>query len=215
MPFVKKIEVENGILGIWELTDSIDSLIADFQFSEDEGVEFKMFILKKRQKEFLATRLLLQHLLGTKTEIIYQKSGRPQIKNSTLQISISHSADFVVIFISESLVGIDVEKNNRNIEPVAKRFLHKDELAWIEKTGNLKDSMTLCWSAKEAIFKCSNQSGVQFDTQIFIPPFEYGEAESFNGILTAENCEENYKLWYFYFQNNIIVYCVEVKNNNL
>lgn len=212
MPFVKKIEVENGVLGIWELTDSTDSLINDFQFSEKEEIEFKKFILKKRQKEYLATRLLLQQLMNSKSEIIYQKSGQPQIKNSPLNISISHSADLVVILISEGVVGIDVEKVTRNIEPVAKRFLHKNEMEWINKTPNPKDSMILCWGAKEAIFKCTNQTGVQFDTQIFIPSFEFGKTDFFNGILTARKSIENYNLWYFYFENNIIVYCVEVKN---
>ena len=214
MPFVKKIETENGIIGIWELTDSTDSLIANFRFSENEEAEFKKFSFKKRQSEYLATRLLLQQLLNEKTEIIYLKSGRPQIINSSLNISLSHSADLLVIFISANQVGIDVEKVNRNIQPVAKRFLHKDELAWIEKSENIQNSMILYWSAKEAIYKCCNQSGVQFDTQIYIPPFEFGKTNFFNGKLTTQNRQENYNLWYFYFQNNIIVYCVEVKNNS-
>jgi len=215
MPFVKKIEVENGIIGIWELTEPVDSLIIAFQFSENEEAEFKKFLLKKRQSEYLATRLLLQQLLGEKTEITYQKSGRPQIKNGILNISISHSADLVVIFISDKSAGIDVEKVNRNIEPVAKRFLNKKELAWIEKSGNIKDLMILYWGAKEAIFKCSNHAGVQFDTQIFISPFEFGMTNFFKGTLTNEKGEETYNLWYFYFQNNIIVYCVEEQNNSL
>lgn len=215
MPFARKIEVENGILGIWELTEPVDSLIAAFQFSENEEAEFKKFSLKKRQSEYIATRLLLEQLLGEKTEIPYQKSGRPLIKNAILNISISHSADLVVVFISHKLVGIDVEKVNRNIEPVAKRFLHKNELAWIEKSENTKVLMILYWGAKEAIFKCSNHAGVQFNTQIFIPPFEFGKTNFFKGILTTENREENYNLWYFYFQNNIIVYCVDEQNNIL
>jgi len=145
MPFVKKIEVENGILGIWELTESVDSLIADYNFSENEETEFKRFILKKRQSEYLATRLLLKQLLNKKSEIIYLKSGKPQIKNSSLNISISHSAELVVIFISDNLVGIDVENINRNIQPVAKRFLHINELEWIEKSENRQNLMILHW----------------------------------------------------------------------
>jgi hypothetical protein len=44
MPFVKKIAVENGIIGIWEITESAGSLISIFQFSENEKNEFKKFI---------------------------------------------------------------------------------------------------------------------------------------------------------------------------
>ncbi len=212
MPFVKKIEVENGLIGIWEITETADSLISDFHFSKDEETDFQKFKGEKRQKEYLITRLLLQHLLGEKTEIAYQESGRPQLKNSAKQISISHSAEFVAIFISNELAGIDVENMNRNIDRVTKRFLHPDELAWIEKSDHHQISKMLCWCAKEAIFKCSCENGVQFDKQIFIPPFDIGKTDFFNGRLITENGVENYKLWYFYFGNNLIVYCVEVKN---
>ena len=212
MPFVKKIELEHGTLGIWELTESAESLMADFQFSENEKVEFKKFSFQKRRSEYIAIRLLLQQLIGEKTEIVYQKSGRPLLINSPLNISISHSSDLVVVLISDKSVGIDVENVNRNIIPVAKRFLHYEELAWIEKTGNMQNLMILCWGAKESIFKCTQQSGVQYDTQIFIPPFEFENRDFFNGKLITSNGEELYNLWYFYFKNNMIVYCVEVKN---
>ncbi len=212
MPFVKKIELEQGILGIWELTDSVESLISDFHFSENEKAEFKKFSLKKRQSEYIAIRLLLQQLMGEKTEIIYQESGRPLIKNSSLNVSISHSSDLVVVLLSENSVGIDVENVNRKIIPVAKRFLHNEELAWIEKTENIQNLTILYWGAKESIFKCTCQSGVQYDTQIFIPPFDFGKTDFFNGKLITENREELFNLWYFYFKNNMIVYCVEVKN---
>jgi 4'-phosphopantetheinyl transferase len=215
MPFVKKIEVEKGILGIWELTESTERLISAFQFSEYEETEFEKFKGEKRKIEYLSTRLLLQQLLNAKTEITYQKSGRPQIKNSPLHISVSHSAEFVAIFISDELVGIDVENVNRNIDRVTKRFLHQKELEWIEKSENRQFSKILFWCAKEAIFKCSNQAGVRFDTQIFIPPFEIGKTDFFKGILITENRKEYYSLWYFYFRNNIVVYCVEDKNNDL
>ena len=212
MPFVKKIEVENGIIGIWEITESADSLVPVFHFSEDEKTEFQKFKGEKRQKEYLITRLLLQHLLNEKTEITYQKSGRPQLKNQSKHISISHSAEFVVTFISNDLAGIDVENIHRNIDRVTKRFLHPKELAWIEKSDNRQISKMICWCAKEAIFKCSCIDRVQFDKQIFIPRFEIGKTDFFNGRLITSNGEENYNLWYFHFGNNMIVYCVEVKN---
>lgn len=212
MPFVKKIEVENGTIGIWEITESAGFLISAFHFSEFEESEFQKFKGEKRQKEYLITRLLLQHILSEKTEITYLESGRPQLKNSSKHISISHSAEFVAIFISNDLAGIDIENMNRNIDRVTKRFLHPAELAWIEKSNNQQISKMICWCAKEAIFKCSAENGVQFDKQIFIPRFDIGKTDFFRGRLITANGEENYNLWYFNFGNNIIVYCVEDKN---
>lgn len=213
MPFFKTINIENGILGIWELTDSIEKLIEKFQFSETELIEFKKFTVEKRKKEYLTTRLLLQELLKEKKEIIYLQSGKPKIKGSNKNLSISHSANFVAIVISNEFVGIDVENVQRNIDRIFSRFLHKKEIEWIEKLEEKQFLKILFWCAKEAIFKCSIQSGVLFNTQIIIPRFEFKKTNCFNGNLIKENCDENYKLWYFYFQNNIVVYCVEVQNN--
>ena len=210
MPFIKKIEVENGVLGIWGLTESVDSLISVFHFSVNEKTEFQKFMLKKRQTEFLSTRLLLQQLLGEKTEISYQESGRPQIKNSAKNISISHSADLVAIFISNNLIGVDVEIASRNIDKVVNRFLHPRELEWIAEAENKQFLKMLFWCAKEAIYKCACHPGIQFDTQIFIFPFEYSKTDVFKGKVTFQNIEKNYNLWYFKYENNIVVYCVEV-----
>ncbi|TNF41933.1 MAG: 4'-phosphopantetheinyl transferase superfamily protein [Bacteroidetes bacterium] len=215
MPFVKKISLENGIIGIWEISESAGSLISAFQFSENEKNEFKKFIGEKRQKEYLATRLLLQNILGQKTEVIYLESRRPLLKNSKLNISISHSSDFVTVFISNELCGIDVENVHRNIDRVTKRFLHPEELAWIENSNQSQILKIIYWSAKEAIYKCSCETGIQFDKQIFINPFEIEKTDLFSGKLTCKNRNVHYILRYFILENNVVVYCVEDKKNSL
>lgn len=212
MPFLKKIEVENGILGIWGLKESVESLISCFHFTENEQTEFEKFKFEKRQTEYLATRLLLQNLLGEKAEIIYQDSGRPLIKDSAKNISISHSSDLVVIFISNKLTGVDAENANRNIDKVVKRFLQPKEIEWLEKSDNPQLLKILLWCAKEAIYKCACKTGIQFDTQIYISPFEYSKTNLFQGKIIFQNQEKNYRMCFINCENNIVVYCVEVEN---
>jgi phosphopantetheinyl transferase len=213
MPFFKTINIKNGILGIWKLSDTVEDLINQFHFTQTELDEYKKFAIDRRKAEYLATRLLLQQLLKEKKEIIYQPTGKPQIKYSKKKISISHSADFVAIIVSDKEVGIDVENAQRNIEKVSRRFLHPDETLWIEKSDDVQFLKILSWCAKEAIYKCSKHTGVQFNTQIIIPSFDFKKNNSFFGKLTDADCEKKYKLWYYYFQNNIAVYCVEEQNN--
>jgi phosphopantetheinyl transferase len=215
MPLLKKIEVENGVLGIWGLKESVETLISGFHFTENEQTEFEKFKFEKRQTEYLATRLLLQNLLGEKAEIIYQDSGRPLIKNSTKNISISHSSDLVVVFISNKLTGVDAENANRNIDKVVKRFLHPKEIEWIEKSNNPQLLKILFWCAKEAIYKCACKTGIQFDTQVYISPFEYSKTNLFQGKIIFQNQEKNYKMCFINCENNIIVYCVEVENESI
>ena len=206
MPFAEKIATEAGVLGIWKLNETATDLISQFQFSDSEQKEFSKIKNEKRKLEYLATRLLLQKLLNKKAKIEYLISGKPLLKNSSLNLSISHSADFVAVIISEKKIGIDIESTNRNIGKIADKFLSKKELLQIEKSGNIQLSTTLYWSAKEAIFKCTDEDGIQFNEQICIPLFEIKKEGKFTGTL---NKKTEYKLWYKFYENNIIVYCVE------
>lgn len=212
MPFSLKIETEVGILGIWELTETVGMLAQNLKFTEDEHYEFAKIKAEKRKKEYLATRLLLQNILNRKTEIAYHKSGKPFLKNCSLKITISHSAQLVAIIVSELDTGIDVENQYRKISHAAKRFLHKNEALLIEKSIYPQTARIIYWCAKEAIFKCAGFEGIKFSQQIIVAPFNINKKGSFIGKIEMQGSYKYYKLWYFTYLNNIIVYCVN--NNN-
>ena len=212
MPFINEIQTGFGKAGIWELSESPLELTKYFQFTPLEKSEFKKINAPKRQIEYLATRLLLQKLLGRKTEINYQPDGRPVLQESQLNVSISHSANLVVVLLADTACGVDAELKNRNIDKVAKRFLHPEEMMHIELSGNRQFLQILYWCAKEAIFKCSCQHGILFDQQIKINPFDIKDEFFFKGTLFSENPIENYSLQFIEFKNNIIVFCVEIEN---
>lgn len=206
MPFTEKIKTESGLLGIWKICESSSDLAANFQFSESEKEEFDRFKIDRRKIEFLAVRLLLQELLNKKVEIQYHKTGKPKLKTSKLNISISHSSKFVVILLSNKKIGIDVEDTERNIEKIATRFLHNSELKNIQNTNNQQVAKIICWGAKEAIFKCTEKQNIEFKEQILIDPFELKNKGKFTATL---NKTIHYNLWYIKIENNVIVYCVE------
>ena len=118
MAFVKKIEIKEGLVGIWEITEDADSLAAEFNFSDTEKKEFEKISFEKRKKEYITVRLLLESLLNKKPDICYEKSGRPKLNNVDYNLSISHSKDLVVVFLSRQKIGIDVENVERKIENV-------------------------------------------------------------------------------------------------
>ena len=209
MSIVEKINTEAGIVGIWKLSESVNDLISKFNFSEIEKEEFKKNKADKRKIEYLATRFLIQNLIDKKPEIEYCESGKPVLKNIQKNISISHSSEFVVVLLSNYKIGIDVENTNRNIGKIANRFLHKKELAHLESLRNSQACKILYWSAKEAVFKCTEEKNIQFNKQIFIPNFNIENEGQFTATLTCGNTVAHYKLWYFFYENNVIVYCVE------
>lgn len=209
MPFEKKINTAVGVIGIWKLNDSSDTLLEQCKLSISDQHKFNKITFERRKREFLASRILIEILLERPQEVSYNNSGKPYLKGTSQNISISHSADFATVFISEKKIGIDVEQTTRNIDRVAPRFLHPDETKFIAKLENQQNAKILFWSAKEAIFKCTEFQGIQFNQQIFVPPFQLKSKGCFNGNLQLNNKTVNYKLHYFFFKNNVIVYCVE------
>jgi len=209
MPFEKKINTPHGTIGIWNLNESSEILLEQCSLSTVEEEKFNTFIIERRKKEFLASRIILQNLLDKNQEIEYSQEGKPHLKSKIHNISISHSADFACLFFSDKNIGIDIEQTTRNIDRVATRFLHSKELEFIDTTNNPQHTKILFWAAKEAIFKCAEDVGIQYNEQIFIEPFQLKNEGDCNGYLQLEQKKVNFKLHYFFIENNVLVYCVE------
>ncbi len=209
MPFEKIITTPVGRIGIWSLRDSSDELATQCTLSEIDQLKFDNFIAERRKKEFLASRILLQKLLNKNAEIEYNQAGKPYLKHSNLNISISHSVDFACVFISEKNIGIDVEQTTRIIDKIATRFLHPKEQEFIAGLQKQQEAKLLFWAAKEAIFKCIDDQGIEFNKQIFIQPFSLSSEGTCKGSLQLMLKKVNFKLHYFFMKNNVVVYCVE------
>jgi 4'-phosphopantetheinyl transferase EntD len=210
MPAIKVLNIEKGKIGIWKFQESSDELQQIFRFSEKEREEFQSVKYEHRKKEYLTIRLLLEHLLGKKIEIFYTANGKPQLKNKSLFISISHSADLAVVLLSEKNAGVDVENTQRNTEKVATRFLSENELNAIKNSRNPQLQRMLYWCAKEAAFKFSLWPEIEFKSQINIHKFELNaDGGIFSGQLSKNLPPIKLGFHYFFYENNVIVYCVE------
>ncbi len=204
------INLQNCKIGILSLKTDIAGLIQSFQFTEQEAIEFQEIKHENRKKEFLAVRIILRHITGKTCEIIYNENGKPKIKNIPHCISISHSSDFAAVIISKSNTGIDIENIFRNTEIAASRFLSENEKADIDNSSNPKLQQLIYWCAKEAAFKFSKNSGIEFKSQIKINPFKVNtEGGSFSGLISKEQKFTGLKFNYLFRENNAIVYCVE------
>jgi len=201
-------------LGICKLNNYDDSSADTFPFSENEKKEFLAIKNGKRKKEYLAVRHLLLEMTNKKNEILYDTAGKPRLKKNDLQISISHSPDLAVVFLSKEKAGVDVENIQRRIQQVTKHFICEKEWNDINKTVNPQLTRILYWCAKEAAFKFSPSPEIDFKKHIAIFPFDpEPEGGTFFGELSKENPAIVLTFHYFFYENNVIVYCVEeVKN---
>ena len=209
MGLIKKITNNFGTILIWEITETMAELKSQINLSENDIPEFSRITAERRKKEFLATRILLEKALGAKVEIQYNNSGKPFLNSAGLNISISHSAEYVTLFLSKMKVGIDIENTCRNISRIANRFLSEKEKTDIKHIKNPERALFIYWGAKESIFKCSHEKNIQFNQQISIDRFDIKARGEFTGELRTNRVVSNYKLFYFFLKNNVLVYCVE------
>ena len=210
MTAVKILHIEKGKLGIWKFREPSEELQRIFRFTEKEKAEFQSIKYENRKREYLAVRLLLEQLLGEKAEISYTSRGKPRLENNPLSISISHSSDLAVVLLSEKNAGVDAENIRRDAEKVAHRFLSENELNAVKNSHRAQLQCMLYWCAKEAAFKFSVLPEIEFKSHINISNFAVNtDGGVFTGKLSKEQPNTNLAFHYLFYENNVVVYCVE------
>ena len=170
MPLILQRTIENGAIALWKITEELEDLSQLAGLSTDDLITYSEISPLHRKKEWLATRSLLNLMMGKGTQINYHNDGRPFLENSHLNISISHTTGFVAIMLHEiSLPGIDIECLSRQVGRVARRFLSPEELEFCTSEPELSNRKLLIhWCAKEAIFKMVPFSNIEFSTDILV-----------------------------------------------
>ena len=170
MPLILRENIENGEIGLWEISEEIDELYSLAKLSVPDTITYSCITAQHRKKEWLATRVLLNELINEPHLIKYHIDGRPYLENCLVNISISHSTGYIAILLHvTSIPGIDIELITRNVGRVGSRFLSPDELAFCNDKAELSNRrMLVHWCAKEAIFKMVPLSNIEFSTDIQI-----------------------------------------------
>ena len=157
MPIVNKIESEKITILVWEITETLEEIIA-----LGETINTSNYTSEKRKKEHLVSKLLVNEICPTKT-IIYNEFGAPELNNGK-HISISHSKELVTVIISDTKSGIDIEKISDKALRIASKFVSEKNLIKLNK-----EKATLIWCLKEAIYKWYQKGNVDFIKDIIIP----------------------------------------------
>ena len=189
MPLLSKTEENNATILIWELTESIQELEKISSFSNTSHLHSE-----KRKKEFISSRLLLKEY-NSDLQISYTENGSPILSNEEF-ISISHSANLIVITVSKKNIGVDVQEITEKPKKLFSKF------GYSHHTNLSKEKCTLIWSIKESVFKYHKIGNVDFKKDIYIPEF----TEKGKGILEVRFKTELLKANYFKIENQFLVY---------
>lgn len=182
--------------GVWKIEESSETLLALLKNAEEYLPELDGIRTEHRRREWLASRVLLQELLGSPLRIAYHLNGAPYLPDSPLHISISHTKGYAAVLLqNHPAAGIDIEYHSERVLKIRSRFMAPEEEAGIDKEHET-EHLLLHWCAKETLFKMIGQEEVDFRKHLHVRPFRYAEEGSCTAHETRTEQGSVYRLNY-------------------
>ena len=204
----KKLENE-ATIGVWQVTETEEELIALSATPTDEMEEISFIKSESLRKQRLAVRALLNTLFEEKVYLSHHDNGKPYLENNPVNISITHTEKYVAVILHEEEdCGIDIESLDRDFSAVEKKALSEDEIDDLEEEKR-NEQLAIYWCAKEAIFKLLSRYNVDFAEQIEIEavrPRKEGELDA--TFINKDGYEQELKLEYMTFDRHVLVWVV-------
>lgn len=111
----------------------------------------------------------------------YTEKGKPFLKDSNIYFNISHSGDYVLLGISENIIGIDIEKHRPVRIELFNRQFQEEEWKEIHQAKIPLNKFFQFWSIKESAIKADGR-GVEIlsRTQILTDNIIHIDEETWN-----------------------------------
>lgn len=161
---------ESTSLAIWEIQEAEDFFNLNIPLRREITHPHKRL-------QHLAGRYLLPFLFpdfpNDKIEVAVTR--KPFLSSEKYHFSISHCGNYAAAIVSkENRVGIDVELITPRLEKIKKKFLHPEELRFVNAQLSHKQLtlLSILWSAKEAMYKWYGAGEVDFSEMMRTLPFQ-------------------------------------------
>jgi phosphopantetheinyl transferase len=171
-------------LGIWKIDEPEDFFLA--RVSLQRGITHP-----QKRLQHLAGRFLLPYLFPDfpEQEIVIADTRKPFLPGEQYHFSISHCGGYAAAIVSSThRVGIDIEMITPRVERIKHKFLHADELSFVQELPLEKQIalLTLLWSVKEALFKWWGRTDVDFSEVLRFSEFYFQDT----GLIPAAISKE-------------------------
>jgi 4'-phosphopantetheinyl transferase len=205
MPLEKTVNEGTWGWALWKITEDETELQLISQF--DEPVPTTITNSQKRL-EWIAGRILTRNLLAKfgvpYTGMIKDEYGKPFLKDSMWQISLSHSFPFVAVILHrEKPVGIDLEQPKDKLLRVAPRVLSPSER---EDAGTDVTKHCIYWCAKETLIKIYGKKDLILAENLIISPFSQAMEGHIIGRIIVSDNERLIPLYYQVFPGFVLVF---------
>jgi len=211
MPLYKTIKPNNNTsIFIWKIEESFDELLKDVTLTEYSLNRLQSMKSELHQRGFLSVRYLLKKAGYTDADLYYNDNGKPHLKDGK-NISISHSHHFSAIIISDTVVGIDIEKNRDKIKIIQHKFVNF-ERGFIHEDDDLIQQLTVIWGAKESLYKIYPFGGLTFKNDIDINSFKIEDKKT-TGYIKVKGWNKNYAIQFKQIDGFTLVYALDNLKN--
>ena len=206
MPLYKTITVNSATkVLIWKIEESFDTLLKNIELTAENTGRLNSMKSILHQKGFLSIRHLLALEGYTDYDLYYDTNGKPHLKDE-LNISITHSFIFSAIILSDTKVGIDVEKKRDKILRIAHKFTSVKNFDKSSLTTKIR-KLTAIWCAKESLYKSFNSVGLSFLNHIHVEDFGLDQKET-TAIADFNNKTESYHVRFDEFEGFTCAYAL-------
>lgn len=207
MPLYKSITPNSQTsVKIWKITESYSDLAQGITLKPKNLERVLGMKSELHQRGFLSVRHLLAEFGYQDGNLFYDENGKPHL-NDGKQISITHSFNFSAVIISDTIVGIDVEKQRDKITIIAHKFIDYEFNYLDEKDPYYIKKLTRIWCVKESLYKLFATPGLSFKDHCLVIPFAIQD-ESTYAWIDYENKKFRYHLNFLEFEGFTCAYAL-------
>jgi len=207
MPLYKTIIVNSQTtVKIWEITESYSDLLAPLDLKSNSLERVLSMKSELHQRGFLSVRHLLRDFGYTDQDLFYDDNGKPYLKDGK-HISITHSYTFSGVIISDTPVGIDIEKQRPKIAKIAGKFVDY-EFDYLDDTSDdYVRKLTVIWGIKESLYKLFATPGMLFREHFLVIPFTFEDSNTVAWI-DYNSTKQRFNTAFFEFEDFTCAYIV-------
>lgn len=187
------------------MTEPWEDLLSELDLPASEMAVLEGISKEKRKQEWLSCRVLAREMLGMNAVIGYDPERKPHLIGSEVNISMSHSGEYVCVYLREGAsVGVDIQQMKPSISKGAFYFLNDHELQWVDLNDNIQ--MHLIWSAKESVFKYAGDASIDLKKHIRIHPFSGNQNGRFEVNLQKGDLPEAIQIQFDTFEDYVLTW---------
>ena len=189
-------------IAVWHITEKEDFFLSQVPIQREISHWHKRL-------QHLAGRLLLKEMYPDfpVNLILIADTKKPYLEDEPYHFSISHCGDYAAVIVSKTFrVGVDVELVNDKIEQIQQKFISKAEFQMLsdQVAMNHVQSLTLCWSVKETVYKWWGKGSVDFKRGMVLRSI-HGDSSEGKVYCLFKNATE-LAVHYLSFNNNFLTW---------